>query len=932
MIRTHRRRGYRFVATVEVQGSPNRVAAGPPSRADEHRTLFVGRGEELSWLRDRVREARAGAPSVVLVRGEPGSGKTRLVEELLAREMPDPTTPIGRGRCQPEGSVPYQPFAEAISGWLLRADSASERPLADEEPALRDLLHPGAVRERARLGLPVESGRARQEFFSSITRALLRLSRHQPLVLWIDDLHAADGPTHALFSHLASALSDAERPCPVLLIATERLAEGGTEEPERTSPLAQEASCRVLSLEGLPLADLAELLESVRVRGLSVSAIQRLRDATAGNPLFLLTLVREAEERGERLDELLTSEERSLAGTVQGAVAAQVARMTGDCRSVLVTAAFIGERFGLLSLAAATGEEESRVAALLADAVGHGLVFAEGRAYRFEHPLVRQVLLALPAGSEREAIHLRIADVLEDLYAGRGGEHALEIAHHLLLAGGTIEPTRLLRYARRAGDHAFALCAWEAAARYYRAALASGAALPLSERAALHLRAGVAANHALDPACTDSYESAAGAYERVGDLAGVAWARMYLARARFTLGPVAAGSSEDVKALEALADQLADAQPALRGLLLETVAEAHWAVGDADAAARQATRAKAIGRVLDDDVLSHHASMGLALAHFSRLEIEEAIREWRSALDHARRLREPWLESPAATRLAMGLFVQGRLTEAAATAREGEVAARQVGHAADLSLLRAHDAVSALAGGRLGEVDDAVADALRFARRSRYPWAAPFAAGTQAAAHALRGAWADATSSLDRLTARGDLFEDPPPAARIMAAVYRELLASLAPNSAADPQRVASLASFARLAGRDTAVLSPICALVEVMGRLGQPGIAEPLVETIELAAERGVVLTQGWVFLLPRILAKTSLLARRIDEACLRFERAIEAARALRLVPELAAALVDAAEAWGLRGAEGDRRRALEALTEAEALHRGLRASPPTL
>lgn len=927
IIRTHRRRGYRFVALVHEPGSS---LAGGAVLPDRDSAPLVGRATELGALEAIAREAERHGPQVVLVRGEAGVGKTRLLYELQQALANTPFV-VARGTCHEDDAVPYRPFIDALSSWIVLLDEDAGWVAGEDEPALRQLLQPGARRTRSAPERTILDGlRQQHELFTAFARSVLRLARRRPTLLWIDDVHAADPATLQLIGHLASELVEEPRDgAPLVLVASYRPCDSPDARTHALRELERQPEVHRLTLRGLPEASMVSLLVSLGFDPPPEAARHRLHEVTRGNPFLLLEWMRASEASGLDLDALAGSRAEGPepgGWDLHAFVTRRLSGLPAPSRQALLVASFIGHRFGRLALAAALGCDEAAVAPLLAQATDLDLVVCEGRTYRFPNPFVRHALQCHADDDERRRIHARIADVLEDLYAGAGDEHALEIANHLLLAGSEVEPARTLRLARRAGNQAFANCAWRAAARFYEGALTSGADLGLAELAALHLRAGVAHNHdASAEACASHYERAATLFDRTGDVEGLCFARMYLARARFTMGAVGVPERETLRELEDLAQRVATSHPALRGRLLETVAEARWAAGDATRAALQAGRALRIGLDLDDDVLCHHASMGLALARFSRLEVREAVGHWQEALERARRLRDPWLEAEPAPRLAMGLLLLGRIEDAAAAVRQGREAARRVRRPAELSIAASQEAVLDLCVGRLDAAERHVEETLRWAERSRYPWATPFALAARACARASRMDWEGALEALDLLAEPKRFFEEPHPAIAAMVAVHRELVKAWCDPAEADVERALALASLAGGADLDAAVLSPLCALVEVGARVGEPAIAEPVLESLELAAQRGVSLTQGWVFLVPRILGVASALLGRADEACVRLGRAVRTARSIGARGELARSLVDFARVVRLRGAERDGMRAAEALAEARTLTKEL-------
>src|SRR5262249_5026714 len=137
---------------------------------------------------------------------------------------------------------------------------------------------------------------------------------------------------------------------------------------------------------------------------------------------------------------------------LRAALAARIARLDPECRCSLEAAAFIGDRFGALAVSAVCGADAEATRAHLQAAVRAELLIPDNRSFRSEHPLIREILCEDTPEAARREIHRDVAAVLEDLYATAPGEHALEIARHLVEAGPLVDPERLVQFARRAGD------------------------------------------------------------------------------------------------------------------------------------------------------------------------------------------------------------------------------------------------------------------------------------------------------------------------------------------------------------------------------------------------------------------------------------------------------------------------------------------------
>jgi DNA-binding winged helix-turn-helix (wHTH) protein/tetratricopeptide (TPR) repeat protein len=899
LIRSWRGRGYRFVAPVRA-ARVGSVRALERHATSPRRSLlpFVGRAEEIEWLAERLAACRDGRPSVVLVSGEAGIGKTRLLAELTSTPACEDVV-VARGRCSEDLRIPYRPLAEALSSWLLELGGDGRDRFAEDDRALGEILRPAATASRGGEDAgPLDPTRARTELFIAATRTVLRLAERQPALLWIDDLQWADASTLDLFAHLAAASMDAARrgPCRLLLAATVRTPVADDETVRFLARLEASGHCVERRLPGLDVAQVSEFLALPGSARPAPAAADRLHASTGGSPFLVEELLRQAADLRVGIETLLAA--GAAAQDPVAAVAARLDRLPASCRAALDKAAFIGERFGQLAVALLVGCDREDLRATLEVAEAHGLVVSEGNCHRFAHPLVRHVLQSALGEAERRRIHAEIADVLEDLYAGSPDEHALELGHHLLLAGADVSPDRLLRVARPAADQAFALCAWADAARFYEATLDAGhARLAAPERGALHLRAGIAFDHDLvNEACTRHYAAAAAAFEDADDSVGRARATMYLARAHVTRGAIEKARLDDVSLLDALAERVSKDHPVLQGLVLETISEILWSLGRIESARGYAERALVLGHNLDDDALAHHACMGLALARFSLLQIDDAIAAWREALGRARRLRDPWLESSPAPRIAMGLLSLGKLPEAIRCADEAMECSTRTHHLADRSLALAQQAALHLLAGRADEAIDSAEACARVVAAASYPWAAVLAVPAHAAALVLEGHSREALAVLATLAEPQRVFPDPPPQIRVLAQVYRDLVAATDDAGPVDRNRVVGLATIVAQPGSDVSVVSLLCALLEIAVRAGISGVAGVVAPTLRSAYERGVRVTPGWPILLSRALAQTEWEAGDVSRCARAYDTALDDARALGSKLELARTLLEAA------------------------------------
>jgi DNA-binding winged helix-turn-helix (wHTH) protein/tetratricopeptide (TPR) repeat protein len=928
-IRTFRRRGYRFVAKLDaapVDRSRSALQREPGVRPKV--APFVARGRELRSLTSSAAQAARGRPRVVLISGEAGTGKTRLLEQLIAHPVCSGFA-LALGRCQADASLPYLPFAEAISARLIDGDESAETVLGDDAALLRPLLQLDSASPRPAEPLGQANAlRDRADLFAAVSALFARLSHRHPTLLALEDLHDADSASLDLFAHLVAALADARAgSLPLLVVATLRAPEGGERLEEILPRLEASPVCVEVRLAGLGVGGTRRLIDGLGVARPSHAALLEIQEATNGNPLFIREVIRQTDsmEAIATADTVAASGQRAerqipRPDSLRAAIAARLARLTPAARDALTAAAFIGERFGLTALGAVTRASEEVTRARLREAERAEVVIGENRTFRFDHPLIREVICEATPERTRRELHRDVAAVLEDLYATSPGEHAMEIARHLVRAADLVAPARLLDYARRAGDQAASVCAWHEAVYFLEAAVAAAERLPVAERATLHLRTGLAANHDYDAeTCLRHYARAADAFADAGDDVGLAWSLMYLTRARFTFPSPSQATKLDLRPLEELVVRFGETRPALRASLVGTISEAHWIAGDVELAKATAERAVAIGKLYDDDAACHHAYLGLGLAQLSQLHVREALDSWLESAAHARRLRDPWLQATPGPRITLAFLHLGRLGEARERGRSAVELARRAHNVGELGFACAHLASIEEVSGAFSESEYYTRASLASLDPSGHPWAGVFALCARACAAAQRGAWDEANGALDELLAPRGVPEKPGAAVRFLSAAYRELIAARRSLADLDARRVAGMVSALRSARLDPYVLGAVCALAELCDSLGDAALAATPEAMLRAAFDAGILFTAGWVFLVPRSLARCAALRARWEEADGLFQSAIESSRAAGARVELALSLVDRARmALQRRGVRRDAKRIGRDLDEA--------------
>jgi DNA-binding SARP family transcriptional activator len=480
-------------------------------------TAFVGREAELAELLGGLEDALAQRGRLFLLVGEPGIGKSRLAEELIRRAR-GRRVQVLIGRCWEAGGAPaYWPWVQALRGYVRDADPETLRAqlgsgaaeLAQILPELREIL-PG-LPEPASL----ESESARFRLFDASAAVLRSASESRPILLVLDDLHAADTPSLLLLQFIARELASTR----MLIIGAFRDVDPIPGQPlsAMLAEVAREQVTKRVSLRGLSEHDVAEYVELTASEIASPELAVELHEETEGNPLFVGETVRLLALEGLRSG---AGAKIAIPQTVRDVIARRLAHLSEECNRVLVLASVLGREFALDALARIAEVTENELLETLDEAMAARVVSdvpGAARRLRFAHVLIRDTLYEGLTTARRVRLHRLAVDALEALYSDEPGPHLAELAHHSI-AGSEFE--RGLHYARRAGDRALALLAYEEAARLYETALeASDIASPLDEstRCELLISLGEAEIRAGDtPAAKKALLEAAGIARRLG--------------------------------------------------------------------------------------------------------------------------------------------------------------------------------------------------------------------------------------------------------------------------------------------------------------------------------------------------------------------------------------------------------------------------------
>jgi class 3 adenylate cyclase/tetratricopeptide (TPR) repeat protein len=698
----------------------------PPGLDQPTLARYVGRTTERDELKKAWKVAIAGGTKLVMVAGEPGVGKTRLVSEI-AHSVYDDGAVVLFGRSTEEALMPYQPFVEALRDY---AAASTTTELADETRAGASQLARFVPDLGARLSLAEPELRADPQsdrflLFDAVGVWLDAIAARAPVLLILDDLHWADSSTLQLLAFLARRHGEHH----LLMLCTYRETDLARTHPlaETLADLRRERLVDRVSLHGLDAETVAALIGAIGGQTPPPEFAALVHAETEGNPFFVEEVLVHLVESGALAQEdnrwVLTRplEELGVPEGVREVVGRRLSRLGAPANRALSVGAVVGREFDLDVVAQVAELSADELLDILDHCVAVRIVVeapgVPGR-FSFSHALIRQTLYEELGSTRRVVFHERVGRAIETLRAGRLDDQLGALAHHFLEAAAVAGVATAVEYTT--------LAAQQASNRF-----AYGEAVELLGRA----------RQAVELLTPDDASTLAELWLRIGD-------------ASWRTGDLAAGANAYLEA----------ASCARRAGSAGALARASWGyelmtfeAGRSNPQSVALAEEALIALGDTDPALRVHALAAIARELEFTDEIERRRDVASEAMTLARQTGDPQAVVIAAFAYGSERQLAGEIDESVAVGWEALRAAEQTGDGGMVVNALQSLIGRTLESGRMDEYEEVLARQAQVAETLRIPGPLWFAATCLAGRLIMRGELTAAESALDDALSRADL-------------------------------------------------------------------------------------------------------------------------------------------------------------------------------
>ena len=457
--------------------------------------VLIGRTADLEALHLHIDQVKEGKGQTILLSGEAGIGKSRLVAEAKAYALS-----IGflllQGHCfQPDHSCPYAPLLDLLRAYLT--SSASGDPPVDVNAALaRNLfpLLPELVPPSSDPAVPpLDPEHEKRRLFSVLAQFFIYQATRHPVLLIIEDAHWSDDISLEFLHYLARQITTK----PLLVLLTYRSDEASSALRHWLAQLDREHLSQEVFLTRLTRSDIDLMLRAIFQvpRPIRATFLDAFYALTEGNPFFVEEVLKSLMATGEMwgedgLQDHKPFRDLHVSRSVQDAVQQRSRQISREANTVLALASAAGRRFDFALLQQVTGCGESELLHLIKELIAAQFVVeVSAERFAFRHALTQQAIYAQLLARERKRLHQQIAETIERLYTSNLETYVADLAYHFYKAGSWV---KAFDYAQQAGAKAQSLSAPQAAIEQFSRAIEVASQLTLTPAPGLYRARGQA--------------------------------------------------------------------------------------------------------------------------------------------------------------------------------------------------------------------------------------------------------------------------------------------------------------------------------------------------------------------------------------------------------------------------------------------------------
>jgi tetratricopeptide (TPR) repeat protein len=698
------------------------------SPGDGTNRLLVGRDQELELLRARWVTAQGGAGQMVLLSGEPGVGKTHLLETLRAEVGRDKVTQIAFRCSSYHTSSALYPMQKHLERVIERtAGDGSAETFAKIERMLGSYEFADemtAVLFAALLGISPPAGtppvrlppeQQKQQIQAALMAWMAEEVKRRPVLMVWEDLHWADPST----VELVGLILDYVPSMPLLVLLTAR--------PEFQSPWGTRSHLTPLTLSRLGTEQVAAIARHV-AGGVALPAelMAQIEARTDGVPLYVEEMTKTIVESGMlrrvngRYELTGQLDDVSIPITLHDSLMARLDRL-GNAKSLAQMAAVIGREFAHALLKAVTPSDEAEMEIELRQLIDSELIYPRGlppqATYWFKHALVQDAAYESLLRRRREALHGAIAEAIETFDVERASEQTVLLAHHYARSA---QPEKAIVYALRAGDASVQLHARAEATTHYLQALTIAQGLSDSAEAqrnqidAIVKLAAVSSSREDSERDADNLQQAQTLAEALADQPRLGQVLYWLGRVHYAHGELAIAADYAEQSL-AVADALGDeamAAPSVNLLGRYYVVQGNVGRGS-DMMARSVEQMHQIGDTVEEATAAGFAGFAYAW----KGDFAQGFAYADRGLALAQQLENPFAEAAAYHYRGIAHIQHGAWAEGIADFSKGREIAEAVGDGFRSYMLKGYESEAQIASGNLERAQELVDDAVAFAEK-----------------------------------------------------------------------------------------------------------------------------------------------------------------------------------------------------------------------